>query len=164
MPQMKFFWKNLPFKQAAVTSRPQRTPPYVQKHVIPARLVPQAVVKAKEMAKFRHQELQNPWTDVDETWDIELCWRYDHTRKSTWRCYNAGGLGKHGTWHMFRFLTFFLFLTLYFAQPAPVYRFWRPIRHMTCFRARKCLLGVAMRQIRSSPFRGQPPPLQKWGK
>ena len=37
----------------------------------------------------------------------------------------------------------FLFYSSARAQPAHVYRFWRSIRHTTCFRPRMCLLGVS---------------------
>jgi len=37
--------------------------------------------------------------------------------------------------------TFLLLYTSARAEPAPVDRFWRSIRHTTCFRPRMCLLG-----------------------
>ena len=51
---------------------------------------------------------------------------------------------------------YFLFL-LYSsarAEPAQVDRFWRSIRHTTCFRARKCILGS---RSYCSPFWGSNP-------
>jgi len=51
-------------------------------------------------------------------------------------------------WHVtcFGFLVYFFLLYSWDrAKPTLVDRFWRSIRHMTCFCARKCLLGVTMR-------------------
>ena len=68
------------------------------------------------------------------------------TCKSMWRCDNVGGLGEHVKKHMLWFLryTFFLLYSSARAERAHVVRFWRSIRHTTCFRPRMCLLGVSL--------------------
>ena len=46
-------------------------------------------------------------------------------------------------WFLIRTVAFLLYSSDS-VQPTQVVRFWRSIRHMTCFRTRKCLLGVAL--------------------
>ena len=64
-----------------------------------------------------------------------------------WRCDNVGGLGEHVKKHLLWFLryTFFNFLLYSSArtEPTQVDRFWRSIRHTTCFWPRMCLFGVS---------------------
>jgi len=66
-------------------------------------MVVQAHVKANsqsnETGKFRPPGQRNPHTDFDETWNIELCRRCNHTCKYMSRCDNVGGLGEQeNTW------------------------------------------------------------------
>ena len=105
-------------------------------------------------AKFWPLGLRNPWTDFDETWNIYPSCGYAHRCKSMWRCDNVGGLGEHVKKHLLWFLRYtflklfeFLIFLLYSsarAEHAHVDRFWRPIRHTTCFRPRMCLLWVSL--------------------
>jgi len=59
-----------------------------------------------------------------------------HTNPTTW-------VVSANTWLVTCF--YFLLYSWDRAEPALVDRFWRSICHMTCFCARKCLLGVSMR-------------------
>ena len=62
---------------------------------------------------------------------------------TTWVAW-ANTWKKHLLWFLrYTFLKHFLLYTSARAEPAHVDRFWRSIRHTTCFRPRMCLLGVS---------------------
>ena len=53
----------------------------------------------REKGKFRPPHLENHSTDFDETWNLELSPEVHPAYKTTYRCVNVGGLGKHQVFH-----------------------------------------------------------------
>jgi len=95
-----------------------------------------------EMANFDPLGLRNP-----ECISVKRGIRrgYDQTHKYMWRCDNVGGLDEHVTCHMFWFVIRPGFVLLYtWCRTLPVDQLWQSVRHITCFRAKRCLFGVAL--------------------
>ena len=128
-----------------------RDPTYVL-YIVTACTVVQAVVKATSQSNGKGQIL-TPWGSETPEWISMKLGIYIRAAGMTT---HANPCGAATTWVVwantwkntcFGFLgvPFFSFL-LYSsarAQPANVDRFWRSIRHTTCFRPRMCLLGVS---------------------
>ena len=70
------------------------------------------------MAIFDPPHLENRSTDFDETWNLELPPEDHPACKTTYRCFNVGGLGEHPVCHC-KFLSLPFFISSSRAQVAP---------------------------------------------
>jgi len=114
--------------------------------------VVQVVVKANGKG-----QISNPWGSETPEWILMKFGIYNrvagmptHAKPcgaattwvvwaNTWKNTCCGFLGILS----FLILNFFLLYSSARAEPAQVDRFWRSIRHTTCFRPRMCLLGIS---------------------
>ena len=118
--------------------------------LVTACTVVQAVVKATSQSNGKGQILTPRGSETHEPISMKLG-IYDRVAGMTTHANPCGAATTWVVWantwkNMLWFLRYTFFSLLYSsarAERAHVVRFWRSIRHTTCFRPRMCLLGVS---------------------